>query len=224
MRRSHFALASIVLLVLPLGARAQTRAAGPWWPHPIWGPDDRAGGSNWITPEKVRSALGLATTGTIYELGQVYEAGMPLFGQRTYSLTIPGPENAALGSNRLVYNDELLVAEIGQVGTQFDGPGHIGTRIRMADGVERDVYYNGVTWEEAMGRYGLREIGVERIKPILTRGVLIDIAAYKGVPVLPNGYEVTLADVRGALARQGMNEASLLPGDALFFGYGWAAH
>jgi kynurenine formamidase len=154
----------------------------------------------------------------------VYEAGMPLFGQRTYSLTIPGPENAALGSNRLVYNDELLVAEIGQVGTQFDGPGHIGTRIRMADGVERDVYYNGVTWEEAMGRYGLREIGVERIKPILTRGVLIDIAAYKGVPVLPNGYEVTLADVRGALARQGMNEASLLPGDALFFGYGWAAH
>ena len=22
---------------------AQTREQGPWWPHPIWGPDDQAG-------------------------------------------------------------------------------------------------------------------------------------------------------------------------------------
>jgi kynurenine formamidase len=94
----------------------------------------------------------------------------------------------------------------------------------MADGTDRDIYYNGIPWEEARGRYGLREIGVEHVKPIVTRGVLIDIAGYKGVPVLPNGYEVTLADVRGALARQGMSDTDLQPGDALLFGYGWAAN
>ena len=32
------------------------------------------------------------------------------------------------------------------------------------------------------------------------------------------------ADVRGALARQGMAESDILPGDAIFFHYGWAAH
>ncbi|MGE0553623.1 MAG: cyclase family protein [Gemmatimonadales bacterium] len=205
-------------------ADAQTREAGPWWPHPIWGKDDRAGSSNWITAEKVLASMALVRTGRIYELGQVYEAGMPIFGSRTYTLTIPAPDGGTFGANRLVYNDEMITGELGQVGTQFDGPGHIGTRLKMADGTEHDVYYNGVTWEEAQGRYGLREIGIEQIKPIVTRGVLIDLAGYKGVPVLPPTYEVTLADVRGALARQGMSEASIQPGDAILFAYGWAAN
>jgi kynurenine formamidase len=206
-------------------ATGQTREQGPWWPHPIWGKDDRAGGSNWITPEKILASLPLVTAGRVYELGQVYEAGMPLYGQRTYTLTIPGgSERMAAGRNRLVGNEEMISGALGQVGTQFDGPGHIGVRLRMADGTERDVYYNGFTWEEIQGESGLREIGIEQIKPIITRGVLIDIAGYKNVPTLPPTYEVTLADVRGALARQGMDEAGIQPGDAVFFAYGWAAH
>jgi kynurenine formamidase len=213
----------LLTLASPTGA-AQTRERGPWWPHPIWGANDRAGGSNWITPEKILSALPLARTGKVYELGQVYEAGMPLYGTRTYKLTIPAPSNQAFGKNRLLGNDELVTAEIGQVGTQFDGPGHIGTRMRMADGSERDVYYNGFTWEEIGGSTGLVQLGIENIKPIITRGILIDIAGAKGVAVLPNGYEVTLADVRAALARQSMTEAEIRPGDAIFFGYGWATH
>lgn len=217
-------LISLSCSVLATGATAQTRERGPWWPHPIWGKDDRAGGSNWITPEKVLASISLVKTGRIYELGQVYEAGMPLFGSRTYTLTIPAPDGSPFGSNRLVYNDEMITGELGQVGTQFDGPGHIGTRVRMADGTERDIYYNGIPWEEAQGRYGLREIGVEQIKPIVTRGILIDIAGYKNVAVLPPTYEVTLADVRGALQRQRMSDATIQPGDAILFAYGWAAN
>lgn len=210
-------------LALPLAAGAQTRETGPWWPHPIWGKDDRAGGSNWITPEKIRASLDLVTSGKVYELGQAYEASMPLFGQRSYSLTIP-PTVGPIGRNRLVGNEEMITGELGQVGTQFDGPGHIGRRVTMADGSERDVYYNGFTWEEIGGRDGLREIGIEQIKPIITRGILIDIAGSRGVSILPPTYEVTLADVRAALARQGMSEADILPGDAILFHFGWAAH
>ena len=45
------------------------------------------------------------------------------------------------------------------------------------------------------------------MKPIVTRGVLIDVAEYAGVESLPNRYEVTAAeDVRGALERQGLSE------------------
>ncbi len=201
----------------------QTRQLGPWWPHPLWGAADQAGGSNWITPEKVLQSLRLVTTGKVYDVGQIYEQGMPMYGQRTYSLTIPTAGAGAFGANQLVGNDEFVVGEIGQIGTQFDGPGHIGKRLKMADGSVQDIYYNGHPWSEIAGRYGLAKLGVENVRPIITRGVLIDIAGYKGLAMLPNGYEVTVADVRGALARQGMTEAGIAPGDAILFVYGWSA-
>lgn len=216
-------LVSTVLVLSAGTALAQTREAGPWWPNPTWGRGDQAGASNWITPEKVLEAARLVKTGKVYEIGQVYEKGMPMFGRRTYALLSPGSPTYSLpGSNRIVGNDEFLCAEIGQVGTQFDGPGHIGMKVTMADGSVEDVYYNGFTGGEMYGPYGLRALGVENVKPILTRGILIDLAGYKGLPNLPARYEVTLADVRGALARQGLSEGDLRSGDALLFRYGWA--
>ena len=48
---------------------------------------------------------------------------------RTYSLTIPGcPTGGPYGKQGIVWNDEFMVGEIAQVGTQFDGLGHIGLR------------------------------------------------------------------------------------------------
>ena len=83
-----------------------------------------------MTPAKVIEAVKLIKTGKIYQLGRIYEQGMPLFGSRHYSLTIPGgPTGGPLGTAKLVYNDEMFSGEIGQVGTQFDGLGHIGTLI-----------------------------------------------------------------------------------------------
>ena len=150
---------------------------------------------------------------------------MPLFGARSYTLYIPGsPTYEPFGSNRLIGHDEFVCAEIGQVGTQFDGLGHIGTRLTMPDGSDRDVFYNGVTVEEMRSGYGLMKLGIEHVKPIITRGVLVDVAGYKGVGTLPESYEVTVEDVRGALARQGLSESDLRPGDAIFFRYGWTVH
>lgn len=211
-------------LVASAPAHAQTREQGPWWPHPIWGADDQAGASNWITPEKVLEAVGLVESGRIFELGQVYERGMPVFGERTYALMIPGGPtyDEPFGENRMIGNDDFLCAEIGQVGTQFDGLTHIGTRMTMADGTERDVYYNGFTGDEILGAQGMRRLGVEHVRPIVTRGILIDVAGLKNVGRLPNGYEVTVEDVRAALARQGLAEDAIRPGDALFFRYGWS--
>jgi kynurenine formamidase len=203
-------------------AAAQQEPEPAWWPHPIWGPNDQAGASNWITPAKVLDATRLITTGKIYELGHVYERGMPLFGQRTFSLFIPGsPTYQPMGRNALIGHDDFVCAELGNVGTQFDGLGHIGMRRKMADGSERDLFYNGVPIEDMKDAYGLRKLGIEHIKPIFTRGILIDVAGYKGVPSLPNSYEVTVEDVRGALRRQGLSEADIQPGDAIFFRYGW---
>ena len=104
---------------------AQTREAGPWWPHPEWGAMDQAGASNRITPEKIVAAIRLVRTGSIYELGQVYERGMPLRGTRDSrcdSGTAIGPG----AKSRHLSTTNFWRAEVGQVGTQFDGLGHIG--------------------------------------------------------------------------------------------------
>jgi len=219
----RIAVASTIVLLSAGTTLAQTREAGPWWPNPAWGAGDQAGASNWITPDKVLEAVGLVKAGKIYEIGQVYEKGMPLFGRRTYALLSPGsPTYAFPTANRIVANDEFVCGEIGQVGTQFDGPGHIGMKVKMADGSTQDVYYNGFTGAEMYSAYGLQKLGIENVKPMLTRGILIDLAGYKNLPNLPARYEVTLADVRGALARQGLSESDLRPGDALLFRYGWS--
>jgi len=219
-------LFSFIVFLLCIGAndfQAQTKEKGPWWPHPIWGAEDMAGGSNWITQEKVLNAIKLVRAGKIYEMGQVYEETMPMYGKRVYKMRSPAsPTGGPFGTNGLIYNDDFLVTEIGQVGTQFDGPGHIGTRMKFEDGSQKDVYYNGFTGEELYSPYGLKKLGIENIKPIVTRGILIDIAGYKGVDVLPNSYEVTLEDVKAALGKQGVPEDFFRNGDAIFFSYGWS--
>ena len=137
-------------LILPLQVCAQTREAGPWWPSQ-WGAEDQAGASNRITPEKVMQAFSLVQRGEIYELGQIYSNSMPLVGTRTYGLKLV-PGGSAAGANRVVGNDEFLAAEVGQVGTQFDGLGHIGQEMEMADGSTERVFYNGFTEEELTGQ------------------------------------------------------------------------
>jgi kynurenine formamidase len=72
--------------------------------------------------------------------------------------------------------------------------------------------------------YGLRKLGVENVKPFVTRGVLIDVAGFKGVESLSHRYEVTVEDVKGALTKQGLSESAIRDGDALLFRFGWAKH
>ena len=215
------AVAAMGALLTP-AAGAQTRESGPWWPNPEWGPDDQAGASNRITDTKVMEALQMATTGRIYELGQVYEQGMPLFGTRSYSMVLPARDPAA-GDNRIVANEEFVSTQIGQVGTQFDGLGHVGQEVVMEDGSVEHVFYNGFTAVEMDTPGGLQRLGIEHVRPIVTKGVLIDVAGYQGVERLPNGYEVTVEDLLGALAAQGMSAADLAPGDALLLRYGWSS-
>jgi len=205
---------------------AQAQAAGDtpigpkWWPS-RWGPQDEAGGSNWITPAKVLETVKLIKTGKIYEIGRVYQAEMPLFGARVFALRIPGaPTGGPFGKNKLVYHDEFVSTEIGQVGTQFDGLGHIGC-VTGKDGDMNEVrFYNGFTEAEMANAYGLQKLGIEKIKPLFTRGVLVDVAGLKG-RMLNVGEEVTVADVQAALQRQGIAESSIKSGDGVFFNTGF---
>jgi kynurenine formamidase len=210
------------LFFISIMARPQDRGQGPWWPNPNWGADDQVGASNWISPHKVMQALALAKTGEVIELGHMYERGMPNVGQRSFNIFIPSfPTYPPSGKDSILFNDEYVTAEIGQVGTQFDGLGHPGEKMKMADGTNAYVFYNGVQGDEMKNPYGLQKLGVEHVKPIITRGILIDLAESKNQATLPEGYTISMDDIRGALKKEGLSEKDILPGDALLFNIGW---
>lgn len=187
-----------VFLLSLCPALAQDTPIGPkWWPSE-WGPKDQRGALNRITPQKILQAAALIKEGKIYQLGRVYEPGMPRLDNRTYVLTIPGmPTLGPQGKNQIVANSEMVTAELGQVGTQFDGLGHVGVRVNG-----EDLFYNGFKLSEIGDSYGLKKLGIENVGVIFTRGILLDIAGYKGVERLEAGYIITVEDIQGALARE----------------------
>ena len=229
MIKKQWPILAMSALVCMLGAHsgsAQTRQQGPWWPS-VHGPEDQAGASNYVTPEKILSALQIPLTGQTYELGHMYETSMPQFGYRPYFLQVVPAASPVRAGEGAVHRD-YFTGFIGQMGTQFDALGHQGETVRMADGSLKSVFYNGFTQEEMTGANqglgGLEALGAEHAKPFITRGILIDVAGYKGVDSLSAGYEVTMDDLRGALARQGMDEDTVQQGDAVLFNYGWAVN
>ena len=203
-------------------AQAQTTAAQPWWPS-RWGADDEKGASNWMTPQNVLRAAQSIRDGRMYKLGRTYETGMPMFGARAFALRIPGaPTGGPFGSNKLVYNDEFLATEIGQVGTQFDGLGHIGLQLGR-DGDKAEMrYYNGNSGQDIGDAYGLKKLGVEKLNPLFTVGVVIDMVGLKG-GMMDAGQEITVADIRAALARQQMREDDIAEGCMIGFHTGWGS-
>jgi len=195
--------------LLVLGAAALIGQQDAWYPS-RWGANDQRGAANRLTPAKVLEARTLITKGTVYQLGHVYEAGMPMFGTRHYSLRIPQVFSMP-GRNQAVYHDEIVSGELGQIGTQFDGLGHVGIG---------ELFYNGNRRSEFAQAEGLTRLGIENVGAIVTRGILIDVARYKGVPQLDGGYEVTVDDLKGALKRQG---TQIRAGDAVILHTGWGS-
>jgi kynurenine formamidase len=213
------AICLVAAFVLAMTAPASAERYWPekWWPSK-WGPDDERGSFNTITPNKVLSALKIPTKGTIYRLGMPYSNTMPKFGMRTFALHIPGlPVGGPFGDNQIVWNDEFIVCEVGQVGTQFDGPGHVG--IRGDDGVDR--WYNGHELATSENTYGLKKLGVEKLGPCITRGVLIDMVGLKGRN-LEMGEVITVADIEAAIKKAGI--APIGEGDCVMYNTGWGRH
>ncbi|MBY8977833.1 cyclase family protein [Rhodobacteraceae bacterium NNCM2] len=192
---------------LAAGATAQD------WTTSAYGPDDQAGASNLMTPEKVIEAIGLMKSGTVTSLGRTYEAAMPLFGSRVFALRgTGGLAGGPLADNEVIWMDDFLTTEIGQVGTQFDGLAHIGV------GGAENMFYNGLTSKDVAGSYGVKALGIEHVKPFFTRAVLFDIKALRGRR-MDAGEEITVADLEEALGKQGVEPPG--KGDVAILHTGW---
>ncbi|MDX1528586.1 MAG: cyclase family protein [Gammaproteobacteria bacterium] len=190
------------------------------WAPSEWGPDDKAGAVNRTTPALVLKAVKLVKRGKVATLGKVYQQDAPTFSSRGWRLTIPGlPTGGPFGEQALVYNDEFLAAEIGQIGTQFDGPGHIG--VVTSKGM---YFYNGRFAEDPdVTTYGLGPLGVEHVAQIgfVCRGVLLDAVALRGGQLpIPQAVDradpgiVTDEDVKAMVEKQGIDPVG--EGDCVF--------
>jgi kynurenine formamidase len=188
----------LVRFARPSAAGEETPIGPRWWPSP-WGGKDQRGAANRMTAEKVKEAARLIQAGRVYSLGRVYEHGMPLAGKRHFSLTIPGsPTGGPEGKNQGVHHDELFSGEIGQIGTQLDGLGHVGVRMGGDD-----YFYNGFKRSTFGTAYGLTKLGIENVGVFFTRGVLVDIAGARGVQRLKAGEVISSRDLESALKQQG---------------------
>src|SRR2546427_2629014 len=211
MRRIVIGLAVIAALGLSTAA-----AQAPSWRPPSesqrcpskWGAGDERGAANHMKPDSVLKAVKLVRTGEVVELGHVLSPTMPMSATRQFNIhtkrTFMNPQ-----SNRRGSNEEVLLSEIGQVGTQFDGFAH--------QSIEYS-HYNCFKTDEIATRTGFTKLGIEKVGMLMTRGVLIDVAALKGVDILGDTYEITPQDLQQALQRQNV---SLRPGDAVLIHTGW---
>ena len=175
-----------------------------------WGAgDERGSGNHMKNPEVVLRGARLIKTGEVIELSHVLGPGMAISATRTFYLQ-PKRTLVNAGRNTRGSNEEVVTSEIGQVGTQFDGFAH------QSHG---DSHYNCFKTSEIATRNGFNKLGVQNAPAFFARGVLLDVAALKGVEMLGDTYEITPADLQQALARQG--NMKLLPGDAIIINTGW---
>ena len=189
-----------------------------WWPSK-YGADDQAGALNEITPAKVLRAVGLVRQGVVRDLAHVLHADVPAFPGRTFRQYLTtnahyvnrrrpdaGPEG--WGDNDVNWVVEQITATQ-QMGTHVDALNHLQAGDRT---------YNGHRLADIAEEYGTNRLGVDTLPQVVTRGLLLDITAVRGVERLQPGDVITVADAEAALERAGR---TVEPGDAVLFHTGW---
>lgn len=180
-----------------------------------WGPDDQIGRLNLMTDASRAAIAGRIEGGRSYDLSVEYYVGMPSWygiGDPRYQFwlthtprgtAVDDPMGVGEAQNRHVSYTGSAVSMYTHMGTHIDALNHFGLNGRI---------WNGFRADDHLGDRGWRRSGAETIPPIVARGVLIDVAAAKGVDMLAENYRVTRDDVVDALRRQ---KVALREGDVV---------
>ena len=162
-----------------------------------WGADDELGTLNYITPAKRLAAAQLVKAGEIVSLGRDIST--------TVSKVDPNPARLMITfGNGPGSSDYFAMAPHGMTITHLDSLAHFSFN---------DTLYNGRTRSATMTAGGARWGSIFAMRQgIFTRGVLLDVAAARGVPWYESDEYVTVADLEAAERRQNVRVSS---GDAL---------
>ncbi|MGE0625641.1 MAG: cyclase family protein [Pseudomonadales bacterium] len=203
-------LSFVPTVVLATGLAAGALAEEAWYPS-RYGADDTLGAINQLSPQKVLEAARLVKTGRTYALGVETGPDSPAYPPRRYALTVLQPGDgtgATMGADRATGNDDLLITWMG-IGSQIDGLGHMGLE---------HVYYNGNHARDFVTATGLTKLSTDKLPPIVTRGVMLDMAKHLKQPILAAGAAFNRAEIEAAAKAQ---KVKIGAGDVVLFHTGW---
>lgn len=160
-----------------------------------------------LTPDLLR----LVKTGEVFSLGIDFQEGMltPGAAMKSYSIAphLRHGDDATIDPGTAAA--ETIRMSI-HVGTHIDALCHIAEKQDAAGNPDSDGeprLYNGagatVPASDHVTSAGQQHLSIEKMPPIIMRGLLLDVAAYKGLEMLPPAYQIGADDIRGALERQG---------------------
>lgn len=182
-----------------------------------WGSEDMLGAGNLLTTQSRLAALQLVTTGEVFDLGHVIENGAPRMApnQTPYVMTLgPRADNVIrrrreMGATNDAGTSLERIEMTTHVGTHIDALGHatIG-----------DYMFNGHLASETLDDFGLTDLGVEHIPPLITRGLCLDVSGLDGGSRLEAGRVVSLDDLERVCERQQVNPRQ---GDVICIYTGW---
>lgn len=159
-----------------------------------------------------QALLNIGGEGKAYSLAITTGPETPAIGERSYGIEVVSATGDApyIGTNRLSGHDDHIRLSNG-IGTQIDGLAHVGV-----DG----VHFDGVPASEIFSGNGVKRYGLQDIGPVVTRGVLLDVAALRDTGTLAPGYAITEGDIEAAMERQGI---AIKRGDVVLIHTGWLA-
>ncbi len=179
-----------------------------------WGADDEAGALNLIGADQVKRAAALVQSGEVVRLAQPLSQKTPFPAHRCpmqHFMNRDGGDYAA-GAGRpggFQFAEDTVVM-----------PLHIGTHIdALCHAWYDDKMYNGYLGNTLRSTTRATRLGIEKMPPAFTRGVLIDVVKLRGRP-LHTGEPITRQDIEACLEASGL---TLETGDAVLLHTGWLA-
>jgi kynurenine formamidase len=171
-----------------------------------WGPDDELGTTNLVTPDVRRRAAACVRTGRAFSLA------LPLSESEGIQTGIlPGRINPVrsmvqlnqptMGSEQVLTNDDMVVMGL-QCATHWDGLAHVSYGGHIWNGYEAGTVTSA----------GATRCGIHRIRTLVSRGVLLDVARARGVDRLEGGHAITGTDLDAA---EELARVRVEPGDVV---------
>ena len=148
----------------------------------------------------------------VFDLGRPLFIGMPQSPNHpAFTHTLPRRHGDMVRPDGGSAANDLIVMGT-HVGTHIDALVHVS---------HQGLLYGGVDAVQASRGGRFTEMGIHSVKPMVCRGILIDVAGHLGQDILPGGYEISPQELEATARAQGTEPR---PGDVLLVRSGWGAN
>jgi kynurenine formamidase len=170
-----------------------------------------------ITPESVVEAMHAVQKGRVYSLESQWWRGMPghPVHPRFDVITYRSPKGEQNMHDQEYLNEPVNKINYGFISELIMGTSHTGTHIDALCHVtcgEHAEWYGGISSHDHLGDFGALNSDASALRPIVTRGVMLDVPKVLGKDHCPPEYPIGADDLQAASEQQGVE---VKPGDTV---------